>query len=605
MPRDQIQEVKDKLDIVSVVSSYFPLTKAGKNYKAICPFHAEKTPSFMVSPELQIFKCFGCGEGGDAIGFYAKMEGVSFGEALREMARRAGVKLIRQQKTPEEERRETVLEINQLASDYFHHLLSKHEVGERARKFLEKRGLSKESIETFALGYAPSSWNSLGKFILSKKYTLTDYLTSGLGVKKDPTAGSRQDRGFYDFFRGRLIFPFRAPTGRVVGFSARTLGNEEPKDGLKDEPYLSRSAPKYVHTSETPAFKKRGFLYNMDLAKGEIRKKKEATIVEGMMDVIALHEKGIKNVVATMGTAFTSEQVALLARFANAIKLCFDKDLAGLEATKRGIMLAQGVGLEVRAVLLPSGKDPDEAIRSNEKGFRQALEKAPPIFDFYLESALERFGADTASAKRKVAAELLPVIKSLANEVEKAAYLKKLSEALGVPEESLWRQLEKEEPLEVGPTLPGASRRPEKPSYPKREGCLLALILSLPSDEARKWLRKLSPEDISAPQLQEIFTRLKTYLSRIKRFRVANFSAKLNEAHRVILEELVFALTSDQVSLEEELEALVRRVKKERYQREKQELVKAVKAAEAREKTKEIKRLQKEVLALSEKIAKL
>jgi DNA primase len=602
MPRDQIQEVKDKLDIVSVISGYVSLTKAGKNYKALCPFHAEKTPSFMVSPELQIFKCFGCGEGGDVISFYAKMEGVGFGDALREMAKRAGVRLIRRKKTPEEERRETVLEINRLASDYFHYLLIGHAVGKEAREFLEKRGVSKDSVEVFNLGYAPDSWDSLGKFVLSKNYTLTDYLTSGLGVRKDPSTSSGKDRGFYDFFRGRLIFPFRSPTGRVVGFSARALGNEEPK---------------YIHTSETPVFKKRRFLYNMDLAKSGMRRKKETIIVEGMMDVIALYEKGIGNVVATMGTALTSEQIAMLARFANSIKLCFDKDTAGLEATKRGIMLAQGVGLEVRAVLLPKGKDPDEAIRGDEKSFRQAIDKAPPIFDFYLKSALDRFGSNTASAKRKVAGELLPVVKSLANEVEKAAYLKELSEVLNIPEESLWRQLEKEEPLEVA-RAPAA--RAEKPLYPQREGRLLALILSLPPKEAkkykpasqsslshsaRKWLHKLSPEDFSNPRLREIFTELKAYLARVKRFRLANFSAKLDEKYQAVLEELVLMPTSDQVPLEEELEALVQRVKKVRYQREKQELVGAVKEAEAEGRAKDVKKLQKEVLELSEKISKL
>lgn len=585
---NQIQEVKDKLDIVSVISSYFPLTKAGKNYKALCPFHAEKAPSFMVSPDLQIFKCFGCGEGGDAIAFYSKMEGVSFGEALREMAKKAGVKLVRRKKTPGEEQRETVHQINQLATDYFHHLLSKHDVGKEARKFLKKRGLSIEMLKTFGLGYAPSSWNSLGKYILSKNYTLTEYLTSGLGVKKE------EGRGFYDFFRGRIIFPLRSPTGRVVGFSARTLGDEEPK---------------YINTSETPIFEKRRFLYNLDLARQEIKKKREAILVEGEMDVIALFEKGIKNVVASKGTALTLDQVALLTRFADSVKICFDKDAAGLEATKRGIMLAQSVGLEVKAILLPLGKDPDEAIRSDEESFRQALEDAPPIFDFYLESALERFDTKTASGKKRVAAELLPVLKSLANEVEKATYLKKLSEAISVPEESLWRQLEKEEALEVSaqPTVE------MELSHPKREAHLLALILSLPPQEAKKWLRKLSPDDFSDPQLKEIFVKLKTYLSRVKRFRLANFSAKLGEEQRKVLEELTLlplptgerGLPLWDVLLSEDFKAVIKVVKKARYRRELKELVVAVKEAEKEQRSEEIGQLQKKVLKISEKIRNL
>lgn len=574
---DQIQEVKDKLDIVAVISSYFPLTKSGKNYKALCPFHAEKTPSFMVSPDLQIFKCFGCGEGGDVIAFYSKMEGVSFGEALKEMAKRAGVKLVSHKRTPEEERRETVYQVNQLAADYFHFLLAKHKIGEEARAFLKRRGLEEETIETFGLGYAPSSWDSLGKFILGKKYTLTDYLVSGLGVKKD------EGRGFYDFFRGRVIFPFRSPTGRVVGFSARTLGDEEPK---------------YIHTSETPAFKKREFLYNLDLAKGEIRKQREVILVEGMMDVIALWEKGIKNVIATMGTALTQGQVALLARFADSIKVCFDKDTAGLEATKRGVMLAQSAGLEVKAILLPTGKDPDEAIRTDEKAFCHALEKAPSIPDFYLESALGRFDAKTVSGKKRIAAEFLPVLKSLANEVEKAAYLKKLSEVLDVPEESLWKQLEREEGLEIGERILAV----EKPPCPKREAHLLALILSLPPQEIKTWLRKLSPEDLSDSQLQEMFTKLKDYLTQVKRFRLANFSAKLDEGQRKVLEELAL-LPQQEITSGEAIEVVIKMVKKARYQRERKALVAAVKEAEKEQKEGEVRRLQKEVLKLSEKIA--
>jgi len=586
VPRDQIQEIKDKLDIVAVISSYIPLTKAGKNYKALCPFHAEKTPSFMVSPELQIFKCFGCGEGGDVISFYAKMEGVSFGEALREMARRAGVKLVRQKRTPEDERREVVYQINRLAADFFHHLLTEHRVGEAARSFLKKRGVGKDAIEAFDLGYAPNSWDSLGKFILSKKYTLSEYLTSGLGVRK------KSGRGFYDFFRGRVVFPFRSSTGRVVGFSARTLGNEDPK---------------YIHTPETPVFHKSSYLYNLDLAKTAIKRAKEAILVEGMMDVIALYERGIRNVVATMGTALTSKQVALLARFTSAIKLCLDKDTAGLEATKRAVALIQSAGLDVMAVVLPSGKDPDEAIRTDEKAFRKALEGAPPVLDFYLASALERFDASDIAGAKRVVGELLPVIKSLASDVERNAYLRKLADILylphGLDEKALLKQLEKEETLAVGrqtaPGVLGVSFRP------KREAYFLASIISLPPKEVRRWLRKLSPEDFSDPALREIFVKLKAYLARVKRFRLANFSAKLEEAPRKALEELALLPDLREPSSEGDLRATLKLVRRSRYLREKRELAKAVKAAEAEGKLREVRRLQREVLKLSDKIRKL
>ncbi|MDP2735598.1 MAG: DNA primase, partial [bacterium] len=378
---DPIEEVKRKTDAVDLVSSYVNIQKSGKNYKGLCPFHNEKTPSFMVSPQLQIFKCFGCGEGGDVIAFYSKIEGVPFSEALKELARRAGVKLASRKKTPEEERREKVYEINRLAADYFNYILTTHKIGQPARDFLKKRGVRPPAIEEFKLGYAPSGWDNLGRFILKKGYRLTEFLQSGLGNRSD------NQRGYYDFFRGRVVYPLRSSTGKVAGFAGRALGDEEPK---------------YINTTDTPVFEKKSFLFNFDLAKTEIKKQKTAILVEGEMDAIALYEAGIKNAVATKGTALTPEQIASLARFAQKLVLCFDRDAAGLEATKKGIFIAQSAGFDVRAVLLPKGKDPDEVVQEDPAGFKQMIEKAPAVFDFYLESALSRSDTSTPSGKKEV-----------------------------------------------------------------------------------------------------------------------------------------------------------------------------------------------------------
>ncbi|MDP1710333.1 MAG: CHC2 zinc finger domain-containing protein, partial [candidate division WWE3 bacterium] len=227
---DQIEEVKRKLDVVEVISSYLPLQKSGKNYKALCPFHSEKTPSFMVSPTLQIFKCFGCGEGGDVISFYSKIEGVPFGEALKEMAKRAGVKLLSRKESPQDQQRERIFELNRLAANYFHFLLTEHRIGSNALEFLKRRGLKKETIEEFELGYAPSAWDNLGRYLLKKGYRLTDLLQSGLAVRKDPSTGSGQGRGYYDFFRGRVMFPLRSSLGKMAGFAGRVLEADGPKD---------------------------------------------------------------------------------------------------------------------------------------------------------------------------------------------------------------------------------------------------------------------------------------------------------------------------------------------------------------------------------------
>lgn len=583
MPLDQIEEVKRKLDIAEVVSSYIPIQKSGKNYKALCPFHSEKTPSFMVSPSLQIFKCFGCGEGGDVISFYSKMEGVSFGEALKEMAKRAGVKLVSRKESPQEQQQEKIYEINRLAADYFHFLLTEHKIGSMPKEFIKSRGVKDETIEEFSLGYAPSSWDSLGRFLLKKGYSLTDILQAGLAVRKEG------DRGYFDFFRGRVMFPLRSSLGKVAGFAGRTLGDDQPK---------------YINTVDTPVFEKGRYLFNLDLAKTEIKKKKEAILVEGEMDALVLFQEGIKNVVATKGTALGSSQIATLAKFARRLVICFDRDAAGLAATKKGLMLAQSVGMEVAAVLLPEGKDPDEAVLADRSAFEKSVNSAPPLFDFYLDSARARFDSETPLGKKEIAAEILPVLKSMANEVEKAAYLSRLAEALKVEEEVLWRQLEKEEPLEAGSPPPPPVSSPQAPAK-KKELYLISLLFALPAERVPSAIRRIAEGDLTEPRLVAILSSLRSYLKSVKRFRLENFSAKLDENFRESLQEMALApflgeLSADQ--LEAEFGLALQSVKLARLQRERKELVSRVREAEKGKDAASVRRLQKELLKLNESI---
>lgn len=598
MAADQIEEIKQKLDIVDLVGSYVPLQKSGKNYKALCPFHSEKTPSFMVSPQLQIFKCFGCGEGGDVFAFYSKMEGASFGDSLKEMARRAGVKLLRKTENPEEERRDHLYQLNQLAADYFHYLLTEHKIGSKALGFLKNRGLSKESINAFNLGYAPSSWDSLGRFLLRKGFSLTDLLASGLAVRKEG------GRGYFDFFRGRVIFPLRSPMGKVAGFSGRILNN----GGSKDAPtgasglVLDQAGPKYINTVDTPVFAKGRFLFNLDLAKQEIKKEKSVVLVEGEMDVIALYEKGIKNVVGTKGTALSPEQISPLARFAQSITICFDRDTAGLEATKKGILIAQSGGLEVRAILLPEGKDPDEAVRENPVDFKKALDQAPPIFDFYLSSALSRFDPATPSGKKAIAHEVLPILKSLANEVERAAYLAKLSEKIGIEEGVLWKQLEKEEVLESEPS-PQLSSYPAT-KLPKKEAYLFSVLFVLPEEKVKTAFGKISARTISDQRLLAILDSLKTYFGKLRKFSLPKFSAKLDEEKRLLLGELTLGpgLDFSGDEAEEEFTKALLAVESNYLMRSRKALIVQIREAEKRSELAEVKRLQKEVVKLNSKI---
>jgi len=583
MPLDQIEEVKHKLDIVEVVSSYFPIQKSGKNYKAVCPFHSEKTPSFMVSPQLQIFKCFGCGEGGDVIAFYGKMEGVSFGEALKEMAKRAGIKLLSRKESPQEQQKEKLLELNRLAADYFHFLLTDHKIGSAAMDFLKQRGLKKETIEDFGLGYAPSSWDSLGRYLLKKGYSLTELFQAGLAVRKEG------GRGYFDFFRGRVMYPLRSSLGKVIGFAGRALGDDQPK---------------YINTVDTPAFEKGKFLFNLDLGKAEIKKKREAILVEGEMDAILLFQEGVKNVIATKGTALSTSQIVTMSKFAKRLIICFDRDAAGLEATKKGLLLAQSGGLEVAAVLLPEGKDPDEAILADPAGFKKIIDSAPPLFDFYLESALSRFDSSTPSGKKAVAAEILPVVKSLANEVEKAAYLSRLAEKLRIEEGVLWRQLEKEEPLD-SEVPPLTAPPPPQASASRKELYLIALLFALEPGQISSAVRRIADGDLTDPRLTVIVSALRSYLKSIKRFRLESFSVKLDENSREAMQEAVLAPFIGDFSpaqLEEEFGYAVRSVKLARLQKERKETISRVREAEKGKDAAGVRLQQKELLKLTAKI---
>jgi len=347
---DQIEEVKKRTDIVDLISEYIALKKAGRNFKARCPFHEEKTPSFIVSPELQIFKCFGCGAGGDAIKFLQLYEKMEFWEAVEALAQRAGVKLIRRRVSRNEQAKRRLYEINSLVTEFYHFLLTKHEVGRTALGYLVRRGIKPESIETFKLGFSPKKAETITSFLKKKGYAVPEILQAGVAVST--RRGSLLDR-----FRGRLIFPLYNHRGNVVGFSGRLI----PGIPLPEE-------AKYINTSETMIYHKGENLYGLWLTKREIQKKKKAIVVEGEFDLISSYQAGVTNIVALKGTAFTEDQARLINRFAETAILALDADLAGDEAVKRSAQVADSVGLDVRVTLLPEGfKNPDEVAKKEPK----------------------------------------------------------------------------------------------------------------------------------------------------------------------------------------------------------------------------------------------
>lgn len=417
-----IEEIKARLDIAEVVGEYVPLKQAGpERLRARCPFHSERTPSFMVSRDRQIFHCFGCGEGGDVISFVQKMEGLEFPDALRLLAKKANVELPSYDPKLQSERA-SILEALRLAGSFFHEYLLHAKAAEPARKYLmETRGLTSDTLEQFQLGYAPDAWDGLLGALRKRKISDAHIVAAGLAVRRE------KGTGMYDRFRHRIMFPIRDAHGTTIGFGGRAMDSNEPA--------------KYINTPQTMVYNKSAVLYGLDQAKAAIRQEKVAVVVEGYMDCIASHQAGVKHVVASSGTALTDGQVHLLKRFAPAVALSFDMDPAGETAAKRGVAVAWREGLDVQVVSLPFGKDPDECIRKDPKAWAEAIAQRQPILDFYFSRTLNPRDPTKVEDKKAAAKILLPVLAMVADPIEQTHYLQKLGQWLQVEEQILRRKL--------------------------------------------------------------------------------------------------------------------------------------------------------------------
>lgn len=420
LPMDNpVEEIKKKIDIVDFIGSYITLKKTGRNFKANCPFHNEKSPSFIVSPERQIWHCFGsCGEGGDIIKFLMKWENITFVEALRELAKKAGVTLKNVTLDDKDSRKkERYYEMNLIASEFFQYVLNKSKYGEKALEYLKNRGIKPGISQKFRLGYSPVSWDSLLNFLKKKKYSLEEMYDNGLVVK---SASGR----YYDRFRGRLMFPIIDAREHVLGFSGRIL---EGKD----------NEAKYVNTPETPVYHKRETLYGINLAKDSIKKEKNAYLVEGEFDMITPYAHGFFNFVAIKGSALTPDQLLLLKRFTPKLTLIFDSDEAGGEAVRRGIEEAEKLDMELAVVRPDFAKDPDEAVQKDEVAFKKALNDPQPIYDFLIDAAMKKYSVSDPYGKKKISDEVIPFIERIGNPIVKSHYSKKVAAILGVTETSV------------------------------------------------------------------------------------------------------------------------------------------------------------------------
>lgn len=422
IPEELIDEIKERVNITDVVSEYVSLKKVGANHKGLCPFHSEKTPSFTVNEGKQIFYCFGCGAGGNVITFLMKASGMTFPDTVTELAKRAGVTIPEASgrfAPQKNDRQEALYKINESAASFYHSLLSE---SEKARSYLKKRGLKEETINDYKVGYGGEGWDSLYAFLSKKGLSLTFAEELGLIIPK-------KSGGYYDRFRGRVIFPISDIHGRTIGFGGRSIDGSEPK---------------YLNSPESILFKKSDSLYGITVARRWIKESDEALIVEGYMDLLSLHEAGIKNSVATLGTALTAGHLRLIKRLSSNIVTVFDADQAGVKATLRSIDLFITEGVNATVLTMPEGHDPDTFVREKGvEGFKKAIKSATPIMEFFINEALKGKNATEIKEKLKVIEEVFPFIERLPSRIEQEHYLKIVSERTGVQEESLAREMRK------------------------------------------------------------------------------------------------------------------------------------------------------------------
>jgi DNA primase len=605
-----VDEVKARLDIVDVVSGYVHLQKAGRNFKALCPFHHEKTPSFVVFPETQTWRCFGaCGEGGDLFSFVMKAEGWDFGEALRNLAKRAGVELTpltsaQQQRASENERLQGLIEE---AARFFHQQLLEAPTAQGARDYVAGRGLRPETITAFQVGYAPDDWQQALQHLQMLGYTQDEVVEAGLAI--------RNEQGHvYDRFRHRLMIPIRDGRGRTVGFGARAL----EKDAV----------PKYLNSPQGPLFDKGRLLYGLDMARRAIRETETAVIVEGYMDVMQAHQAGFANVVAQMGTALTEDQLRQLSRYARRLILALDPDVAGTTATMRGLNVARetlqtdgpvtfdprGVmrytgtlELDIRVITLPEGHDPDDLIRQDPAAWKTLLEHAIPVADYVIQQGTAHLTPQSSYQEREQAARaLLPLLTATESDIERSGNIQALARRVRIDERTLlqWTQRRRAERMRSAPTVREQRRLAERPAptvragtspghSALREGFCLRLLLEQPErlyaanrllrelQDGEAWLGEvlapLKPEDFTRPDYQAIFRVLAESLYQHDMEPLDYFYAHLSPELRAVVEEL-------RVAPEEELEqALPRPLRAElRSIRREQARLNALPAADTR-----------------------
>ncbi len=539
-----IEKLKEKIDIIELIGSVVKLKKAGRNFKGLCPFHQEKTPSFVVSSERQLWHCFGaCGIGGDAIAFYMRWEHLSFPEALSELGQKYGVEI---RNTPIQDKqtqyKDRLINLNKKAAEFYNYILTTSPIGQKALEYVKNRGIHDKIMETFQIGYAPSSWDSLSRFLQKKGYKKGELMDAGL-------VNQAESGRIYDRFRGRLMFPIRDHRGNTVGFSGRILTGEKEA--------------KYINSPETILYHKRATLYGLDITKEAVKKEDGIIIVEGEFDMITPYQHGISNIVAIKGTALTTEQLQLIKRYTNKIMLALDSDKAGEEAIRRAIEIAEPMGFELSVIVNEGGKDPDELIKQNELQFKQSIKKSIPVYDFLIDLFIKKYPPVDPFNKKRIGEEIAPFIHSIINPIVQSYYIKQLSRILDVSEDSVMKVIRTHKQKQ----RIFINKKEEPTTKTSRELLLQQYILeSLLNSSNSRMTKKihliLQKEDFSFPSYGIIFEKLVRFMSDNTSFAINAFIKTLPPELASVADTLYLRASSKNEGEEMSIEKIAYELKK-------------------------------------------
>ncbi len=576
LSEEKVSEIRDRSSILEVVSDYVTLKKTGRNHRGLCPFHSEKTPSFMVNEEKQIFHCFGCGEGGDVFTFLMKAGHFSFPQAAEELAKRYGVKLptreLSASQKKEMAKREILFEVNRIASEYFRDLLTKRREGEEGRRYLSQRGISEEVVTEHGLGYATDRWDGLVEHLREKKASLD--LAHELGL-----IFPKKREGWYDAFRGRVLFPIFDLHQRIVGFGGRIVKEGEPK---------------YLNSPESSIYHKGEVLYGLQVAKRDATEKDCVIVVEGYFDLLTLHQYGWRHSVATLGTALTPQHVRTLKRYTRNVIALFDGDQAGVQAALRSLPLFLEEEVAGKTVILPKGEDPDGFLRKgNLEDFAKRVAHAVPLIDFFFERLMKTYDVKSVDGKVKIAKEGIALLGKIPDRIRRDFYTRALAERLDVKESFLYEMLPSSP---RGPSREGGDSKESFPerTFPKSEEMVVRLMVHRP-DVIPVLSKEAILKEFESPVLKKIGQALEDLYQRKGRLDLAEALAGFEEALKVRLCEFAFRESGlEGGDAGKILRDCIQKIRGARIKREKEELLRRIKEAEKQQEEKRLVPLLKE-----------